>query len=364
MNNLQLTPWVNNDPNYNYAAFCVEISDNVNYFTSTSSGDCWCTCSEDVITDLDKKTALKGETYKVTVSNHDNMFEITYTNRFLEEQLFGTLSLVDTSSFTNPLYVQVLSQVGTLTVKNSKNDTIEVIEGREWWNKSNRRSTQIELADGETIEFTIEVDNDNGCGFYEYECWYNGGHFHARTLEDLQSIVREEYKKINEAYKTAKRVEGFMEQYEQLSDEEKREMTLMQYYDKLNARELTEEELKELEEEHKLFDENVDILSEPDAVIQHFDPTTEDLKELRNLVEECPNLSPMDLEYLYYDHTLTDVSAKFHLASVENAKQLAEQYSSDLDVSELLCEMYEKQLELETQLVSTSEEIVDLYESK
>lgn len=365
MNNLKLTPWINYDPDFNYAAFCVEITDNINYFTSTSSGDCWCTCSEDVTSDVDKSTVLKGNTYTVKISIHDNKFEITYTNKRTNEQLFNTLSLDDISNFSNPLYVQVLSQVGTLTITNDKNDSTEIITGTDWWAKSNKRSSKIEISDGDTIEFSIEVDNDNSCGFYEYECWYKGSNYHARNLEELQAVILEQFEKRREAVKIAKKTEGFIEKYNALSDEERRDMTLMKYYDKLNERELTDEELQELKEEYDWFDEKeFSVIDNPDITIQHFEPTGEDIQELRNLLHECPDLGIMDLEQLYFNHTLTNVSAKVHLSGVENAERLAEQYSSDLEVSELLCEMYEKMLELETQLVNTSEELVNLYESK
>ncbi len=204
--------------------------------------------------------------------------------------------------------------------------------------------------------------NEGLFGFFEYDCWYKGIHTHARTLEDLQTVTTNTLKELNESVKTAKKTENFTEKYEKLSDEEKNSISLVGYFNQLNQRELTEEECEEIRD--KLYDEEIVITENPECVIQHFDPTAEDLKELEDILTQYPDISQIELENIYYHHCTTDPNSMIYLNSVSNAKEITERYDSDLEISALLCSMYEKMLECEAQLVNSSEEIVNLYEEK
>lgn len=362
MNNtdLRITPWMNVDNKYNEAAFCIEISDGTNFFTTTSSGDAW---GNGVITKSSNLvSALYGEKYIVTIINKNNIFSITYTNALTKQQSFETLTLEGADKFSSPC-VYVMGQHGNLTVKiqNEINydDEYEVIHGYEWWDKRNEKSTPLTLSEGDTIIYEIEIEADNYCGFFEYECWYKNFRVHGRTLEELQNNLTLQIKNVNNAIKTGFLTNGFEKQYNDLSAEEQQKMSMLEYYESLKSRKLSETEENTLS--NLLYEENVDVLTNPDCKVQYFKPTNEDIQELKNLLLECPNIGINDLEKLYYEHFTNDIEINLYVSNIENAKRAIEQYDSNLEFSELLCELYEKQIATEELLISVSEELITLY---
>ncbi|MFT4145018.1 MAG: hypothetical protein QM644_11240 [Mobilitalea sp.] len=108
------------NPDDTYAAFCVEVSDGTNYFTTTSAGDCWGAPDGigNVIKDTGKADAEQGKSYKIVVTRDGNNFTATYTDLSTGADMFGTLYFTakDGTSFADPT-VYVMGQVGTMTVK-------------------------------------------------------------------------------------------------------------------------------------------------------------------------------------------------------------------------------------------------------
>lgn len=106
-----------------YAAFCVEVTDGTNYFTTTSAGDCWGYPSDPaigtVIKDTGKNDAVRGGTYEVTMTREGNNFTATYIDKNTGEPMFGTLyfKALDGVTFVDPITVYVMGQVGNGTVK-------------------------------------------------------------------------------------------------------------------------------------------------------------------------------------------------------------------------------------------------------
>lgn len=204
--------------------------------------------------------------------------------------------------------------------------------------------------------------NEGKCGFYEYDCWYNGIHACARTLDDLQIVLRNVLKDMNEATKTAVKTDGFVEQYEQLPSEERSKYTLIGYFNHLNARELTDEELESIKD--KLYDEEICIKDNPDIIIQHYEPTEEDIQELQSILDDNPEITQFELEKLYVDHETNNPHTKIYLLNAEAAKKEIEQYDANVSTATMMCDLYEQMNELNSQLVNTSEELVTLYEEK
>ncbi len=106
------------NPDDTYAAFCVEVSDGTNYFTTTSAGDCWGAPEGigNVIKDTGKADAEQGKSYKVVVTREGNNFTATYTDLGTGEDMFGTLYFTSKdTTFVDPT-VYVMGQVGTMTI--------------------------------------------------------------------------------------------------------------------------------------------------------------------------------------------------------------------------------------------------------
>ena len=114
------------NPDDTYAAFCVEVSDGTNYFTTTSAGDCWGAPEGigNVIKDTGKADAEQGKSYKVVVTRDGNNFTATYTDLSTGEDMFGTLYFTSKdTNFVDPT-VYVMGQVGTMTVKATTSDAV------------------------------------------------------------------------------------------------------------------------------------------------------------------------------------------------------------------------------------------------
>lgn len=204
--------------------------------------------------------------------------------------------------------------------------------------------------------------NEGKCGFYEYDCWYKGMHACARTLDDLQTVLRDVLKGVNDAKRTAVKTDGFVTKYEELTREEKSQYTLIGYFNYLNSRELTDEELESIKDE--LYDEEIVITDNPDIIIQHYEPTVDDIQELQSLLDDNPEITQKELEDLYVDHQTSNPHTKIYLMNAETAKREAEQYDTNVSTASMMCDLYEQLNGLNSQLVSTSEELVSLYEEK
>ena len=141
-----------------YAAFCVEVTDGTNYFTTTSAGDCWGAGA--FVNDLDKANAAKGGSYTVSMTRTGNDFAAKYVDNATGEAMFNDLTLTGNAEF-GATTVYVMGQVGTLTVEQivdtEDENVTETVEGNGWWDASNGKSSAVELADGQTVTFKIDV---------------------------------------------------------------------------------------------------------------------------------------------------------------------------------------------------------------
>lgn len=357
MNNYKLTPWLNRDPEFIKALFWVEISDGENYFTTSSNGEYWGFGEE--IKTIGNSYAQMGETYKINVYYKEDKFLISYTDKRTNIPLFDPFICDKANEFSNPkMYLK--SFIGNITVK--YNNKEETVYGKDIYPDIDSSSTPIYLSENDEVELEVAVDDGNWYGFFEYDCWYKGIHTHARTLEDLQTVTTEQIKIMNETIRNEVKTDNWEQKYQELSDEERQSISQCEYYFSLMDRDLSEYEEKYIAD--KLYDENVVITENSECVIQHFEPTEEDLKELGGILEQYPNINQIELENIYYYHKTTDPSSIIYFKNIENAKRESEQYDNNLSVSTLLCDMYEKQLELENQLVACSEELVSIYEKE
>lgn len=352
--NYKLTPWINYMDMK--ALFWLEITDGINYFTTSSDSEYW--KLNDNIHKINNSFFIKrGKTYKISVSRKDDNYTITYKDE-IGNKLFNSLICSDVK-FSNPkVYIKNFTGIAIVTINNNT----ETVYGEDEYPTISNISNPIKINNGDNIEFTYSTEEGNWCGFFEYDCWYKDLHVHARTLENLQIEMINLIKQINNSIKTFIKTKNWENKYYALSNEERGKISEYDYYIQLDSRELTNEELDSIKD--KLYDENLSIIDNAECKIQYYKPTIEDLNELKELLNYYPNISQIELENLYYNHITTEPATKTYLSAIENNIRVAEQYDSDIAISSLLCDMYEKQLELESQLISTSEELVDLYEEK
>ena len=146
------TAFADDDAADTYAAFCVEVTDGTNYFTTTSAGDAW--GAGDAVNYKDTGNAAKGGSYTVSMTRTGNNFVAKYVDNGTGAAMYQDITLTGNADFgTTTVYV--MGQVGTLTVEcNGKTDTVT---GTEWWAATNGKSTAIDLADGSTVTFKVDV---------------------------------------------------------------------------------------------------------------------------------------------------------------------------------------------------------------
>lgn len=358
MNNTdkKLTPWINRDDNFNQALFWVEISDGVNYFTTSSNGEYWKLNEE--IQRISDSTAVRGKDYMVNIRYNNRIVTFSYKDKQTNSLLFDEISC-DISEFSiTKIYVK--SFLGNVTV--SYNNCSETVYGADKYPNIISTSTPVLLNDGDDITIEIAVSNGNWYGFYEYDCWYKGVHACARSVEDLEMVLRDVLKGMNDAIKTELKTSGFQEKYNLLLPDEKRNLTIFNFYDQLNERELTDDELDSLKD--RLYDENISILNNPEVELQHYQPTEDDIEELKDIINDNPNITQSELENIYVNHHTNDPNTKIYLINSESAKKEIETYDSDLSVSTMLCDVYEQLELMNSQMISTAEELIKLYEEK
>ena len=196
--------------------------------------------------------------------------------------------------------------------------------------------------------------NGNFCGFFEYVLKYKELFIVARDLKTLQDILTLDVKNTN-IDKINK------EAYRLFYDEETK------YYEYRDFDEYFKENIDEIE--NTLMKNSVlipwDITIE-ETGYETVNYSKEDVYKLEDIVKTCPNVNQHQLVEIFSgNEELNTVEREYfdHLKDLATSEVALDSYENSIEVSEMLCEMYEANKEMEEQLISNSEMIVDLYET-
>lgn len=200
--------------------------------------------------------------------------------------------------------------------------------------------------------------NEGLYGFFEYELWYRDLNIHARTLDEIKTKLSLEIYNKNTDRLYCYKNDLVAAEYDKLSDEEKKNISISVFQSNFVSTPNPEIE-KMLMDNGTLYPWNVEL---DDCEIQHYDPTEEDLSELRYILEMYPDITQMELENIYFEHVSTDPKYLVNQVILDSSEASVAQDDKDTAVSDLLCELYEKQLQSEEIILSQSESIIDLYE--
>lgn len=203
--------------------------------------------------------------------------------------------------------------------------------------------------------------NDNKSGFFEYSLQYRTIHTVARTIEELQTIFTKDVFNYNTHQIDIYLNKIFEEDYSNKTIEEQSEIEFSEYQQKFF------EENKEVAIEKLMSD---DILIPWDITIEEVgynmhEYTETDLTKLAGIIKNCPNSSQSQLEEIFSDKKeLKSVNNEYveYVKEQSVSESFLDMYDNNLNTSDMLCSMYEKIEQLQSQLVSSAELIVEMYE--
>ena len=203
--------------------------------------------------------------------------------------------------------------------------------------------------------------NEGLVGFFEYNIEVYGYTLVGREKEQLQNevtnlLIHQNYDRVSTHIRETTQKEYF----EEWTEEQRAETSfidLLEY--RMNNEEYREGVKQKLIDEGILYPNDITV-DEIGYNAPNF--TDEEISELRHFVESFPSVSQVELEDVYLRQNSENVPYLLHRETVQNAELSAQNYETNLEVSELLCQIYEEKLAIEEQLISNSEMIVDLYE--
>lgn len=199
--------------------------------------------------------------------------------------------------------------------------------------------------------------NDGKCGFFEYVLKYKELFVVARDLQALQNILTLDVLNTNNC-KISNKLNTLIS--EKFTDKENIDFST--FYDNF-IEENKERVANELMENGTLIPWDITIEETGYETVNY---TEEDVDKLRDIIETCPNINQSQLEEIFSgNEELRNVSDEYfnHLKDLATSEVALDSYENSIEVSEMLCEMYEANKEMEKQLISNSEMIVDLYET-
>lgn len=200
--------------------------------------------------------------------------------------------------------------------------------------------------------------NDGLVGFFEYRLQYKDITVVARNLEDLQTFLTREifHKNTDKINMNADKIA--IESYHNLSDEEKKSTNISQYRS-LYVLEHRDEIINQLMEDGIIYPWDLSI---NDVKYESVDFTQDDIDKLQSIVDSCPNLTQKDLEDIFFEENTDNQEYLNYQFSLSVSQNTIDTYENDITTSEMICELYEKNLTSEEQLLANAEVIIELYE--
>lgn len=204
--------------------------------------------------------------------------------------------------------------------------------------------------------------NEGLVGFFEYDIVLYDHRLVGRSKEELQKevsnlVMHQNYDRVSSIIKN----DTPIEYWEKFTDEERQAIDLNELLEsRLDSSSEYFQNLKQsMIESGELYPDSISI-EELDYNYREY--TDEEVEELRTFVSNFPNITQVELEDVYLRQNSENLPYLFQRSSEENSVLNAKNYESDLETSELICQLYEENEAIKSQLVENAELIVKLYE--
>lgn len=204
--------------------------------------------------------------------------------------------------------------------------------------------------------------NDGLVGFFEYDIVLYDHQLVGRSKEELQKevsnlVMHQNYDRVSSIIKH----DTPIEYWEKFTDEERQAIDLNELLEsRLDSSSEYFQNLKQsMIESGELYPDSISI---EELDYNHREYTDEEVEELRTFVSNFPNITQVELEDVYLRQNSENLPYLFQRSSEENSVLNAKNYENDLETSELICQLYEENEAIKSQLVENAELIVELYE--
>lgn len=204
--------------------------------------------------------------------------------------------------------------------------------------------------------------NDGLVGFFEYDIVLYDHQLVGRSKEQLQEevtnlVMHQNYDRVSSVIKHNTPIEY----WEKFTDDERQAIDLNELLEsRLDSSSEYFQNLKQsMIESGELYPDSISI---EDLDYNYREYTDEEIEELRTFVSNFPSVTQVELEDVYLRQNSENLPYLFQRSSEENSVLNAKNYENDLETSELVCQLYEENEAIKSQLIENAELIVELYE--